>query len=152
MERLSWRTVEYIHTDKTSDWYWIVGIITISIAVIAIILNNIIFAILVIVSSFTLSLFASRKPDVVPVVIDNLGVTFGKTHYPYLHLDSFWIETRDNLPRLLLKSKKLFMPYIVIHLEDEVGPNEIRAMLVNHLTEEEHTEPLMEKVLIYFGF
>ena len=44
------------------------------------------------------------------------------------------------------------MPYIVIHLEDEVGPNEIRAMLVNHLTEEEHTEPLMEKVLIYFGF
>lgn len=151
MDKISWESVEYIHTEKTNDWYWIVGIVTLSIAVISIILNNVIFAILIIISSFTLSLFASRKPDMVPVHIDNLGVTFGKTHYPYLNLESFWIETRDNFPRLLVKSKKILMPYIVIHIHiDDAG--EIRTILGQHLREEEHTEPLLEKILIYLGF
>lgn len=151
MDRISWETVEYLHTDKTSDWYWIVGIITVSIAVIAVILNNVIFGILIVVASFTLSLFASRKPDIVSVNIDNLGITFGRSHYSYTDLDAFWVETRDSLPRILLKSKKTFMPYIVILIEDE-SPNEIKHILSQHLKEEEHTEPLMEKILMYFGF
>lgn len=151
MDKISWETFEYIHTEKTNDWYWIVGIVTMSIAVVSIILNNLIFAILIIISSFTLSLFASRRPDAVSVTIDNLGVTFGRTHYPYFNLDSFWVETRDNFPRLLLKSQKMFMPFIVIHIEHE-NAGEIRKILGQHLREEEHSEPLLEKLLIYLGF
>jgi hypothetical protein len=85
------------------------------------------------------------------VVIDNLGVTFGNVKYPYYNLESFWVETRDGYPRLLLKSQKILMPFIVIHTEDE-NPEEIRHFLGQHLKEEEHTEPLLEKVLIYLGF
>ncbi len=151
MDKISWQTFEYLHTEKTNDWYWIVGIVTISIAVVSIILNNVIFAILIIISSFTLSLFASRKPDIVPVTLDHLGVTFGRTHYAYSNLESFWVETRDGYPRLLLKSQKIFMPFVVIHTEEE-NPEEIRSVLRQHLKEEEHSEPLLEKVLIYLGF
>jgi len=151
MDKISWETYEYIHTEKTNDWYWIVAIVTISIAVIAIILNNVIFAILILISSFTLSLFASRRPDIVSASIDNSGVTFGKTRYPYSTLESFWVETRDGYPRLLLKSSKIIMPFIVIHTED-LDADEIRHFLSTHLKEEEHTEPLLEKVLIYLGF
>lgn len=151
MEKISWRTIEYLHTEKNSDWYWIVAIITISIAIISIILNNVIFAILIIVSSFTLSLFASRKPEVVDVEINNLGVVVGKDHFPYRNLESFWIETRDSNPRILLKSKKILMPFIVV-LIDETEPEKIRTFLLKYLQEEEHTEPFLEKVLLYFGF
>lgn len=151
MDRLSWETVEYLHTDKTVDWYWIVGIISVSFAIIAVILNNVIFAVLIIVGSFTLSLFASKKPEIVSVHIDNLGITFGKVHYTYSNLESFWVETRDNLPRVLIKTKRTFMPYVVIMIEDE-NPNEIKHILSGHLREEEHSEPLLEKILIYFGF
>jgi len=151
MRNLSWHTHEYLHREKTSDWYWIVAIVTISIAIISIILNNVIFAILILVSSFTLSLFASRKPSVVEVSIDNGGVKFGKMRYPYKELDSFWIETREHFPKVLIKSHKILMPYIVIFIED-VSPEEVRNELLNYLPEEEHTEPLLEKILLYLGF
>jgi len=151
MDKISWETFEYLHTEKTNDWYWIVAIVTISIAVISVILNNVIFAILIIISSFTLSLFASRRPDIVPVNIDHTGVTFGKTQYPFSSLESFWVETRDGYPRLLLKTQKIFMPFIVIHIEDE-DPEMIREVLGGRLKEEEHSEPILEKFLIYLGF
>ena len=151
MEKISWHTIEYLHREKTTDWYWIVGIITVSIALISIILTNIIFAILIFVSSFTLSLFASKKPEVILVEINTSGVSFGKTHYPYKNLDSFWIETREIHPKIILKSKKVFMPFIVIFIE-EVEEERVREVLLQHLPEEEHHEPLLEKLLIYFGF
>lgn len=151
MNKITWQTYEYFHTEKTNDWYWIVGIITLSIAIIAVILNNIIFGILIIVASFVLSLFASRKPDIINVTLDNVGVTFGKTRYPYTTIESFWFESEDAHPRLLLKSNKMFMPFVVIHADDEDG-DEIREFLSQRLKEEEHTEPLLEKLLIYLGF
>jgi len=150
-EKVSWQAPEYIHREKSSDWYWIVGIITISIALISIILNNIIFGILIVVCSFTLSLFASRKPEKVTVDITDVGVTVGKTRYPYEELESFWIETREIHPRILLKSKKTLMPFVVILLGDG-SIEEIHAKLSEHLPETEHTEPFLEKLLIYLGF
>mgnify|MGYP003473546694 FL=1 len=151
LDKISWQTHEYLHTEKTNDWYWIVAIVTLSIAFVSVILNNVIFGILVIVASFTLSMFASRKPDVFTATIDNSGVTFGSIRYPYGNLSSFWVETRDNYPRLLLKSKKILMPFVVIHTENE-DPGEIRELLLHYLPEEESTEPLLEKILIYLGF
>src|SRR3989344_7521719 len=137
MEKISWETIEYLHKEKTTDWYWIVAIITISIALIAIILNNIIFAILILVSSFTLSLFASKKPEVVTMEINNTGVIVGNTQYPYAHLESFWIETREAYPKILIKSEKLLMPFITILLDD-MDSELVREKLLQHLPEEEH--------------
>lgn len=151
MEKISWQTVEYFHTHKNSDWYWIVGIVTISFALIAIILNNLVFGILILVSGFTLSLFASRRPGIVNVEISNTGVTFGDKHYSYSTLDSFWVETREGHPRLFLKSKEVFSPYIVIFIEEE-DPEEIHHVLSEKLREERHTESLLEKIMMYLGF
>ena len=151
MNDLKWNTLEYLYKEKTADWYWIVAIVTISIALIAIILNNLIFAILVIVSSFTMSLFASKRPEIATVEINNSGITVGNTKYPYINLYSFWVETREIHPKIVLKSKKIFMPFIVI-LIDEVEPEQVREALLKYLPEEENVEPFLEKLLLYFGF
>ncbi len=151
MQKLSWKTVEYLHHEKTTDWYWIVGIVTISLAIIAVILGNLIFGIFIIVASFTLSLFASRKPGLMSVSIDSSGVSVGKTHYPFTELDSFWIETREGEPKLILKSKKIFSSFIVAYI-NEVEVDKVYKMLIQDLPEEEHIEPILEKLLIYLGF
>ena len=151
MDKLSWQAPLHIYREKTADWYWIVAIITISIALISIILNNIIFAILILVSSFTLSLFASKRPETVTMTIDHTGVTVGNTQYSYAHLESFWIETREAYPKILLKSEKLLMPFITILLDD-MDSELVREKLLQHLPEEEHAEPFLEKLLIYLGF
>lgn len=150
-DKITWQTIEYHHTEKTPDWYWIVGIVTLSIALISIILNNVIFAILIIVSAFTLSLFASRKPEIIDIEINNKGVKVGNTKYPYKSLESFWIETREGNDRILIKSNAVLKPYIVIFIDD-ADPEKIREILEQHLEEEEHSEPLLEKLLLYFGF
>ncbi len=151
MDKISWQAPEYIHREKTTDWYWIVAIVTISVALISVIFGNLIFAILIIISSFALSLFAGRKPHVIDMEINNVGITVGKAHHPYGLLDSFWIETRDKHPRIILKSNKTFSTLITV-LIDENHAEEIRAKLGEHLPEEEHTEPVLEKLLIYLGF
>ncbi len=151
MDKISWKAHEYLHQEKTTDWYWIVAIVTISIALISIILNNIIFAILIIVASFTLTLFSSIKPKLIDIEVGPMGVTLNNIRYPYNNLESFWIETRDRHPRIIFKSKKIFMPFIVAFL-DSVDPEAIHQILINHLPEQEHLEPFFEKLLIYLGF
>ena len=151
MEHIEWHAPEYIHTVKTSDWYWIVGIVTISITLICIILNNAIFGILILVSAATLSLYASRKPDTVLMRADARGIYIGSLHYPYSTLESFWIEMRERHPRIIIKSKKRFAPFVTMLL-DETDPEPVHAFLSKHLHEEEHIEPFLEKLLIHLGF
>lgn len=151
MEKLNWKTYEYLYVEKTPDWYWIVSIVTISIVLVSIILNNIIFAILILVSSFTLLLLASRKPEIVSVDIDSDGITIGTINYPYIHLDSFWVEKGEVHPKIIFKSKKAFMPFIVITIED-IEPDKVRETLLEYLPEKEHVEPLLEKLLVRLGF
>jgi hypothetical protein len=151
MEGLTWRTQEYLHREKTADWYWIVGIVTISIALIAIILNNVIFAILIIVSSITLSLFASRPPEIVEVSLNKHEIKYGIHTYPYKTIESYWVETRDNHNRILLKTQRRFSPLVVIFI-DEVEPEMVENYLSHHIQEKELSEPLLEKLLIYLGF
>ncbi len=151
MEKISWRAPEHIYTEKTADWYWVVGIVTLSVALISIILNNLVFAILIIVSAATLSLFATKRPRMIPIELSPNGVSVDTTFYPYADLESFWVETEHWHPRIFLKSTKNLSPFIVIFLND-ADPGEIHHALSQHLTERKHSEPLLEKVLIYLGF
>ncbi len=151
METLSWQTHEYIHTEKNTDWYWIVGAVTLSIALIAIILNNLIFGLLVVVSASVLTLYATRKPQIIDIKLTRLGVQINKTYYPYTNLQSFWVETQDQYPRVFFKSEKKLSPYIVV-LMGNGNAEHIHLFLSDHLPEVQHTEPLLEKLLIYFGF
>ena len=63
--QLEWRAFEHEHIHKSSDWFWALGIIAIAGAVTAIIFNNILFAIIILVGAFTLSVHAVKKPNLV---------------------------------------------------------------------------------------
>jgi hypothetical protein len=151
MDRIEWENFEYEYKHKTADWYWAVGIITVSIAVASILYGNIIFAILLIVGAFTLCLHAARQPHLIHFELNHEGVLVGKLLYPYSTIESFWVEDRDGDPRILLKSRKIFMPYIIVPL-GAVMPETAHAYLSQYLPEEEHHEPLLQKVMEYLGF
>lgn len=148
---VEWQAPEHIYTEKNKDWYWIVGIITISIVLISIILGDLIFGILILVASITLSLHASKPPRIINIEINNTGIQTGNLIYPFDELTSFWVETKDLYPRLILKSKKVLMPFVSILLAD-ADPDEITRALLLHLPEEHHTESLLEKIMIRLGF
>lgn len=149
--KLEWMAPEHIYVEKNSDWYWIVGIVTATVALISVIMNNTIFAILILVSGFTLSLFASRKPQTVHVSLENTGIRFGTMFYPYKNIESFYVETKDMYPRIIFKSKSYLSPImkILIHIDDA---DEIEEILTENIQKEDLSEPLLEKILIRLGF
>lgn len=153
-----WEAPEYYHEPKDSDWFWIVGIIAGAIILLSFIYGNILLAILILVGTVSIFLHANKEPLIREVEISEKGIRIDRTFYPYLTLDSFWIEVHEHedvddfyIARLLVKSKKTLMPLIVIPIE---YPNldEIREFLSIFIEEEEHHEPLAHKVAEYFGF
>ncbi len=154
IEGISWRTYEFAHRPKTADWYWAVGIVTIGIVVACIFFNNIIFAILVSVASLSLLLHANKAPRLLEYHLTRRGFIIDKTLYPIATLESFWIDEYENgIAKLILKSTKKTMPYIIVSLVPEVTPDEVRYFFFKHnVAEVEHHEPVSQQIMEYLGF
>lgn len=151
LDTIEWEDFEYEFKHKTSDWYWAVGIIAVSVAIAAIFFGNVLFGVLILLGAFTLSMHAARHPDIIHFELNPKGAVSGKTMYPYSSIDSFWVEDRDRNPRILLKSKKVLMPFIILPLGSTISDT-ARGYLAQHLKEEEHLEPLLQKIMEYLGF
>ena len=150
--KIEWDANEYEHKERSHDWFWAVGIISVAIAIAAIIFGNIIFAILILLSAFALSLFINRPPNILHIVVNEKGIARDKIFYPYSTLESFWIDTDHPHKKIILRSNKLLMPLIVVPLGDEANAEEIHEKLSLFLEEEPHTLPFVEGVLEYLGF
>ena len=150
-EIIQWKAYEYNHREKSSDWFWAVGIIAFSAAAAAVIFNNIIFAIFIILSAFTLSMYAARKPLLINIELNDKGIVVDKYMYPYQNIEKFCMTERQFGNVLIIKSIKKTLPYTSISTE-QIDPDEIREYLSHHLKEEEMTEPIVQTLMEYLGF
>ncbi len=149
---LEWEALEYHHIEKTSDWFWGLALLALTGVGVSIFFGNILFAAVILLGAGTLALFAARPPRMTQFAITDRGVRIGRNLFPYNSLESFWvIDESHTHPQLLIKSKKLLMPLIVIPIAGE-RPEDIRQLLLQKLTEEEHHEPLSEKLLQIFHY
>ncbi|OHB10413.1 MAG: hypothetical protein A3H60_00250 [Candidatus Zambryskibacteria bacterium RIFCSPLOWO2_02_FULL_44_12b] len=149
---IEWDAHEYEHKERSPDWFWAVGIISVSIAVAATIFGNIIFGLLVLIGAFALSLFTNRHPNSTHVIVNEKGVTRDRIHYPYSSLESFWIDTDHPHKKIFLRSEKMFMPLIIVPLGESVDVDNLHESLSQFLSEEFHSLPFVEKILEYLGF
>jgi len=149
---IEWEAYEYEHKERSQDWFWAVGIVTVAIIIAAIIFGNIIFAILILIAVFALSLFINRPPHEIHIAIDERGIIKENVRYPYETLRSFWIDGEHPHPRILVRSEKMLMPIIIVPLPEDIDEDDIRTVLLDHLPEEFHDIPFVERVLEYIGF
>ena len=154
IEGISWRAYEFAHQPKSSDWYWAVGIVTIGATVAAIFFNNIILAILIIIASFSLLLHANKPPRLLEYHLTQRGLIIDKRLYPISTIESFWIDEYDNgVAKLILKSTKKTMVWIIVPLVPEVTADEVRHFFFQHrVAEVEHHEPVSQQIMEYLGF
>ena len=151
-EKIIWHALEYKKKEKTADWYWAVGIISICIAGIAIFLHDTLFAVFIILAVVTLLIFSRKEPGVMTVELDGRGLKVDNQHFPFTSIESFWVETIDERePKILFKSKKKMMPLIVVPIE-EYNHEDIRNFLLEKLTEKEIHEPISQKLMEKLGF
>lgn len=151
---IEWEAAEHVLVKKSSDWFWAVGIITVSAIITSIIFHNILFAGVILLSSIVLTMHAVKEPPVRHYEITDRGVYIENLFYPFTNLESFWLE-EDIFPidKIIIKSKKIYMPYIIIPINDEeVDIDDVRDFMTAALPEVEHHESIFHKLLDYLGF
>jgi len=125
-----WQAPEYQFREKGNDWY-------------SIVLHNFLFAIIIAIGGFAVAIYSSKRPDLVKFAVSHRGVKVKDILYPYDNLKSFWIEYDPPYRKeLIIESKKVMMPYIVIQLGG-ADPIRVRENLLKFLREMRHEESLI---------
>jgi hypothetical protein len=153
-EKLQWQALNHIKPEKTADWFWIVGITAIAISVLSIYFENFLFALLILIGVFATYMQSHIPPHIINFEISRRGIVSGKTLYPFTTLESFCVVDEDgwDRDRILIKSKKVFMPLITVPLGQNVTPEMAQTFLTQFMKEEHLEEPTFQKVMDRLGF
>jgi len=146
---IEWETLEYEHYEKSSRWFWAVGIGGAVLILLAILTKNFLFAILLLLATFALLLHGHRPPDKITITMSRHGVRVRHLLYPFKNLRSFWVHDQLSAKKITLRSEKAFMPHLHLPLPDDLDHEEIRLFLLEHLPEEHHEPTLIDALVEY---
>lgn len=153
MKHFEWKHSEHHHTQKSNDWFWALGIITFGIAFLSIYFNNLLFAILILLAAFATILHSHTPPRIVQYRITRRGIQIDNKLYPYSELQSFWVIDEEVNDRILIKSRKTFMPLLILPYDStRLDPEAIADYLLDYLDEEELQEPTVQVIMEQLGF
>lgn len=148
-EEIYWEYYEYEFQEKTADWFWIFGTIAILLIIIALILNNFLFALIILLSSFILGTYAKRPPSLITYGLGRYGVKHGESTFRYDTIKSFWVNKDSG--HLIIESTRMVKPHISIPLGD-TDPELIRKKLLPILKEQEYKGSFSDFISDFFGF
>lgn len=144
--------MEHEHLEKTTDWYWGLGIVIVTGIVIAIISKNYLFAVLLAVGGVMLGIYANDRPDPVHVEISEHGIKLNKELYLFETMQSFWMyRDHKDQDQLLVVTGSKILPQRIISLPSDVSPTEIRAFLLNYIPEKEAKPIMLDMLAGSFG-
>ncbi len=152
VREIRWEAPEHHHFEKSTDWYWALGIITIAGSVTMIIFGNALFGVGIFLAGTVTALVSSRPPRMVQYSVGLRGVRINERLHPYSTLERFFLD--EDHPRnvqLLIESKDGLIPLMVIPVPDDIV-EEIEYMLETRLPEEHLEEPLGHRLLEFLGF
>lgn len=153
VDKISWQHHEHPHVEKTSDWFWSVGIVATGSVILFVFFASYLAALIIILFTLISFTVANRPPELIRFEISRKGVRAGNTLYPYSMIESFWVEDTEFKDSIFLKSKKPFNPMIVLPFDSsETDPELIRDFLLDYLNEEELQEPLYQLIMERLGF
>ncbi|MDP3725700.1 MAG: hypothetical protein Q8R36_00710 [bacterium] len=149
-ETVMWEAREHNHAHKDPDWFWGIGVTATAIAVISIFIGNPLFALLIVLGTATLFIHAIKNPHTITVVLNEEHITAENDTFPYEELDSFWVVQDENGYFLILKTKRILNPRIIIPL-DVQKIEAMRKYLGEHIPEKKLEIPISHRVLDFLG-
>ncbi len=148
-----WESPEFEFKEKSKQWYWYVGIITVLFIVLAIVFKNYLFGFLILIGGFLMFALATKEPMILPVEVSQHGVRVHEDMYAYTTISAFWVgENKNNEPILLLASSRKIAPIISLIIEPHINIMQLREYLLEFIEEVEMKEPLADKIIDRIGF
>lgn len=152
LSEVVFETPTFAYIEKTKDWYWILWILGLAVAGAAFVLGNYSFGALIILSSFVLSLLATKRPETITVAFTNTHVHVGSKKWKINEFTAYNFIPEEH--RVLLKHEKPYIPIVVIPIGPRPPEGKIRHYLVESAWEEddEIREPFIEILMERIGF
>lgn len=147
-----WGAFDTNSKKKSGDWYFILWTVALSGATAAVLLDNVLFGLFLVIAAFATTIYASRKPKMVEFSVTRKGVQADTLTLPFSTLTHFYIVEESVPMYLLLRSKKVLEPLFVFPVADEVDIEDLHAFLTNFLEEEVLEIPLHQKIMDRIGF
>lgn len=137
-KKYEWDALEYEHQEKPVDWYWALGIIVVVGAVLCIIGDNYLLAILLVIGGIMLGYYGNDKPRPTHVEISERGIKLDKNLYSYESMGNFWMHTdHKNRKCLTIITGRKIMPQTTLVLSEDISAPELRNYLMKFLKEQE---------------
>ncbi len=152
MESITWQTAEYTHKDRSVDWFWAIGLISIAGCVAAILFKNYLFGILILLSGVCLALLAKTKPNMIDITLSAESINIAGDVYPFKKILEFNIVREKNIDILLLLTDRKVFPLLHIDLDPRYR-NDIEIEIAKHVKRNDELElPNDHRILDALGF
>lgn len=145
-ELMSWVVDEYERHDRGPVWYAVAITMALALVLYAVVTQNFLFAVIVIMFGVIIGLSTMREPQRLLFVITNRGVGIGNRFVFYKELKSFWmIYEPPDVKNIYIEYKRSVRPHLVIPIDDQ-DPVEIRRTLLRFLEEDltQEDEPMSD--------
>jgi hypothetical protein len=148
---MSWETWEFPPQDRSMQWYAVIIITGLSLIVYAIMTNNPLFALILVMMGVMLLINSLHQPKRVQVHLTTAGVVFGDKFWEYEEIRDFALVYRPGVATVLyIDFKKWYMHPQAIEMEN-ANPLMIREVLSpvipeNFAREDEILTDILQKV------
>lgn len=139
---MAWTAPEFSYQEKSPAWFVVFGAIALLFFIIALLMKNYIFALVILLAAFVVYLEAKKYPREIRFAISEEGIIIDEKKILYEHITSFWVFERPER-YISLHSKKLLQSRIHIPVGDQ-NPQKIRALLSHFAKEIEHEESVID--------
>lgn len=117
-----WIAPEYTHKEKTIDWFWTIGLITLVIFIVVIWFGNYVFSIFILMSGLLLIMFSIRHPKEITFKVSSEGISAGRELYEFKNIKGFDTKKGSPFGVLLLQTNKYFLPIHTIPIPNKLIP------------------------------
>jgi len=144
---IRWEAPEYTHHERSLGWFIIFGIVTLVLAVAAVlIIKSITFAILVPVMAVALFIYTQHAPEVLRYTLSRKGLHINDKLFPYNQFKSFGIVEHNGMHSAVLVPRKRFQLGQTVYFPTEVG-EQLVDMLASRLQMKELEPDALDRLL-----
>ena len=111
--------------------------------IIALLMQNYIFALIILLSSFLIAAQAVKKPRTVKFILTKEGLAIDEKMCLWQDIKSFWIFEEPEIQAIGLETKKMSAPHLYIPLARQDAET-IREILKKHIPEKKQEESLTD--------
>jgi hypothetical protein len=150
---MQWVTTAYRKTEKSMAWYVVMSLILLLFIAYDLFTGGYIVSITFLILAGVYYMSEMKPVPMVEVVINELGIRFGRKFFHYDEIDSFWLLNEENARHLKLKLHQGAERRFDIIISDEINLAKLREYLRMHISEEQgKKEAFSDQVIRNLGF